>query len=135
MRLVLDTNTLISAIGWTGPPRQILIALLERRHALITTPDLLRELSRVLRYPRLQPLAAHPALPAVLAWLHRPEHVVIPEERVRAIPADPADDQVLEAALAGRADAVVSGDRHLLALRSFRGIPILTARAFAARHL
>lgn len=135
MRLVLDTNTLISAIGWTGPPRQILVALLERRHALVTTPDLLRELSQVLRYPRLQPLAAHPALPAVLAWLHRPEHVVIPEEHVRAIPADPAHDQVLEAALAGRADAVVSGDRHLLALRSFRGIPILTARAFAARHL
>ncbi len=133
MRLVLDTNTIVSAIGWDGPPRQVLIALREGRHRLVITPALLEELTRVLRYPRLQPIAAHPLLAVVLEWLYRPEHLVIPTERVTEIHADPADNLVLEAAVAGRADAIVSGDRHLLRLQAFRGIPVLTARAFVGR--
>lgn len=133
MKIVLDTNTLVSAIGWEGPPRQILLALREGHHALITTPDLLAELTSVLTYAKLRPLATHPILPAVLAWLHRPDHIVFPTERVAEIEVDPADNLVLEAAIAGGADAVVSGDQHLLRLRRFRGIPIMTARQFLDR--
>ncbi len=134
MRVVLDTNTLISAIGWEGAPRQILIALREGRHKLITSPALLDELTKVLGYPKLRPIRAHPLLPIVLAWLHNPEHIVIPEEQVSAVRADPADNFVLEAAVTGKADVIVSGDRDLLDLRQFRGIHILTPRAFVVRY-
>ncbi len=133
MKIVLDTNTLVSAIGWEGPPRQILLALREGHHALITTPDLLTELTSVLTYAKLRPLATHPMLPAVLAWLHRPDHIVFSTERVAEIEVDPADNLVLEAAIAEGADAVFSGDQHLLRLRRFRGIPIMTARQFLDR--
>ena len=133
MKIVLDTNTLVSAIGWEGPPRQILLALREGYHALITTPDLLTELTSALTYAKLRPLATHPMLPAVLAWLHRPDHIVFPTERVAEIEVGPADNRVLEAAIAGGADAVVSGDQHLLRLRRFRGIPIMKARQFLDR--
>jgi len=135
VRVVLDTNTLLSAMGWTGPPTQILTALITDRHNLVVSPPLLEELTRVLSYPRLRHVSTLPSVPLILAWLHRPEHIVIPHERISAIPSDPADNLVLEAALAGKADVVVSGDRHLLGLRSFRGIPILTARGFVTRHL
>jgi len=134
VRIVLDTNTLVSAIGWDGPPRRVLLATVAGRHHLTTTPDLLNELVAVLRYRKLQPVAAHPLLPTVLAWLHRPEHIVLPSARLRVIQDDPADNIVLEAALAGGADVIVSGDRHLLALREFQGIRILTARQFVARY-
>ena len=130
MKLVLDTNTIVSALGWDGPPAVILLALRRGQHRLVTTHALLTELTRVLAYPRLHTVASHPALPDVLAWLHRAEHVVVPQERLGVIAADPADDRVLEAAVAGHADRVISGDRHLLALREFRGIPIVTARQF-----
>lgn len=56
--------------------------------------------------------------------------VVRPRRRVAAVVADPADDRVLEA---GRADVVVAGDRHLLALRSWHGIDVCSPRAFPAR--
>ncbi len=135
MRVVLETNTLVSAIGWDGPPRQILIAIREGKHTFITSPELLDELARVLAYPKLRPVATHPLLPVILAWLHWPEHLVIPQERISVVRADPADNSVLEVAIAGKADTIISGDRDLLTLHRFRGIPILTARGFVARYL
>ncbi|GAB6876173.1 putative toxin-antitoxin system toxin component, PIN family [Thermaerobacter litoralis] len=135
MRVVLDTNTLVSAIGWAGPPRDIFLALREGRHQLITTAELLSELERVLGDPKLAPVRNHPSLPLVLAWLYRPEHLVVPQERVHVIREDPADNRVLEAAVAGRAAAVVSGDRHLLALEQYQGVEIVTARDFCTRYL
>jgi len=59
----------------------------------------------------------------------------VPTERIRAVEADPFDNLVLEAAVAGNAGAIVSGDREVLALKRFRSIQILTARAFAIAHL
>ena len=135
MKVVLDTNTIVSAIGWEGAPRRILFAVRDGRHQLVTSPDLLDELTRVLRYPKLRLVAAHPLLPIVLEWIHRPEHLAVPTERIRAVEADPFDNLVLEAAVAGNADAIVSGDREVIALKRFRSIQILTARAFAIAHL
>lgn len=135
MRVVLDTNTIVSGIGWTGSPRRILLALREGPHRLITSPELLAELTAVLRYPKLEAIAGHPLLEDVLVWLHRPEHLVYPVDRIAVILDDPADDRVLEAASEGKADASVSGDRHLLQLGRFRGIPIMRAGEFASKHL
>ena len=135
MRVVLDTSTIVSGIGWDGPPRQVLLALRAGQHDLVTSPDLLAELTKVLGYPRLRPIAAHPLLRTVLERLHQPEHIVIPRERFSIIRADPQDNLVLEAAVAGRADAIASGDTHLLAVTRFRGIPIVTAREFAIEYL
>lgn len=135
MRVVLDTNTIVSGIGWEGPPRRVLLALRRGKHHLIISPDLLAELTAVLRYPKLRLVAGHPQLKEVLAWLHRPEHLIYSVERINAVADDPRDNLVLEAAVAGRADVIVSGDKHLLNLRKFRETPIMTARKFASRHL
>jgi uncharacterized protein len=135
VKVVLDTNTIVSAIGWARPPRAVLMALRDGRHSLVTSPGLLAELTNALRYPKLRPLAAHPLLPVVLEWLHRPKHLVVPQERLTVIRADPSDNLVLEAAVAAEAGAIVSGDQHVLALQSFRGIATLTALGFAHAHL
>lgn len=135
MKVVLDTNTIISGIGWKGPPRRILLALRDQRHHLIISAQLLDELTAALNYPKLRVIAAHPQLEEVLSWLHRPEHVVYPAERITAVTDDPADNLVLEAAVAGRADSIVTGDRHLLRLEQFRGIPIMTPAGFASRYM
>jgi putative PIN family toxin of toxin-antitoxin system len=95
----------------------------------------LEELTAVLRYPKLRVITSHPLVAVVLEWLHRPEHIVIPQERIDIIRADRGDNLVLEGAVAVGADAIVSGDRHLRALKQFRGIPILQAREFGAKHL
>ncbi len=135
MRVVLDTSTLVSGIAWEGEPARILNALLEGQHALVTSAALLAEFTRVLQYHKLRKVRTHPLLPAVLEWLFRPEHLVVPSERVDTIKADPADNLVLEAALAGRAEVVVTGDHDLLQLKEFRGVRIVSPRVFTARYL
>jgi uncharacterized protein len=59
-------------------------------------------------------------------------HLVEPKETLHVIGEDPDDDLVLECAVAGRADTIVSGDRHLLTLASFPGISIMRVRQFLA---
>ncbi len=67
----------------------------------------------------------------LVALLEREALVVPGEAEVeRAVPEDPADERVLACAVEAEADAIVSGDQHLLGLRAYRGIPILTVREF-----
>jgi len=136
LKIVLDTNVLVSAIGWKGPPARILRACRAGQFDLITSPPLLNELTRVVTYPKLRVIAQHPDLAEILKWLHAPEQVVIPRRTVHTITADPPDNHVLEAAAEGEADVVISGDEHLLGLKIFEGIPILTPAAFCRKwHL
>jgi uncharacterized protein len=71
----------------------------------------------------------------VLEWLYRPEYLVVPQSQLHVIEDDPADNRVLEAAIAGQAGAIVSGDRHLLALRQYESVSILTPAQFVTAHV
>lgn len=133
MKIVLDTNALVSAIGWEGPPARTLRACRTGQFDFVTSPQLLEELTRVLTYPRLAIVARHPDLPEVLKWLHAPEHVVIPRRAIDVITVDPPDNRVLEAAVEGKADVIVSGDKHLLSLKTFEEIPILNPPSFCRK--
>ena len=133
MKIVLDTNVLVSAIGWEGPPSRILRACRAGRFFLLTSPQLLEELTRVLTYARLRLIAKHPDLPQILRWLHAHDRIVFPRRAIEIVKIDPSDNRVLETAAEGRAEAVISGEDHLLRLKVFEGIPILTAAAFCRR--
>ncbi len=130
MRVVFDTNILVSAFIFPGgAPETVYRAALEGRIALVTSAPLLAELGRVLveKFGWESGMAEE-----VVAQVIRIGLVVEPTERVHEIAADPADDRVLEAAVAANADAIVSGDRHLTRLKSLRGIPIRTAAELVA---
>lgn len=130
-RIVVDTNIIVSALGWRGAPHQIVGACLEHRHQLLLSPDLLEEIERVLRYPKFR--FSPQEISDYLALLTEGSEIVKPDFRLMVIEPDPSDDRVLECALAGRADVIVSGDGHLLALEEFEGIPILRPREFLGR--
>lgn len=127
MKVVLDTNTLVSAIGWNGAPCRLLKACLKGRLLLFTSPPLLEELCMVIARPKLQVIARHPDFPRVLAWLCHPSRIVIPRQQLAIVQEDPADNRVLECALEAGAQGIVSGDDHLLNLETFEGIPVLNA--------
>jgi len=128
MKLVLDTNVVISGLLWSGNPRQILDAARVGHVELFTSRPLLEELTTVLERRKFEGKITASGLPvdaivdryAVLARLVRPE----PTKR---IVADPDDDVVIGTALAAKADWIVSGDGHLLELRDYQGIRILAA--------
>jgi predicted nucleic acid-binding protein len=71
-----------------------------------------------------------PMAEAAVAQVARIASVARPGRTLAVIDADPADDRVLEAAIEGRADVIVSGDRHLLQLRAWEGVRIVRAAAF-----
>jgi len=127
IRAVLDTNTIVSGVGWGGPPGAVLDAALAGRFEMVTSPTLLDELRRVLSYPKLQAVIGD--ADALIELLALGAVVINPTETV-AVSRDPDDDRLIEAAVTANADVIVTGDQDLLTLGSVDQIRILTPREF-----
>lgn len=129
--VVFDTNILISATLWPrGNPLRCLELAKTRVVESVTCEEILREFQEKLetKFNR-SPAYARTAVDDVRSF----SRVVAITGTVRGVSPDPDDDMVLECAVAGGADYIVSGDkRHLLALGSYQGIPIVTAARFLA---
>jgi putative PIN family toxin of toxin-antitoxin system len=131
-RVVLDSNVIVSGLGWSGPPARIVDTALDGRLVLLTSEPLLAELRRVLAYPKLAKVIDEVER---LADLVAASSEVVRTTSVLAVVDDESDNRVLEAAIDGAADYIVSGDDHLLGLKFFQGIPILAPREFIAEAL
>jgi putative PIN family toxin of toxin-antitoxin system len=131
MRIVLDTNVVMSALLWRGTPYRLLEASQQRSSTqLYSSTALLEELTDVLARPsatkRLTLIDKTAA--TVLADYVEVIELVAPTAVPRVVPGDVDDDQVIAAAVAAQADLIVSGDRkHLLPLGSHAGIAIVDA--------
>lgn len=126
-RVVLDTNVYISALMFGGLPGSLLDLAFLRAFTLIISPALLDELDEKLRAK----FGVSPEDAAFLrARLENVARVVEPREAVSVIAEDPDDNRVLECAVKGGAELIVSGDRHLLKLAKYQGIEIVTVRQF-----
>ena len=128
MRIVCDTNVLVSGILFQGPPRRILDMVSRGDVTNNTSPDLLREADDVLSRPKFGLRAEQVA--GIIALFRDTFEIVHPSRRFKVVIADPDDDMVLEAAAAARADLIVSGDKHLLDLVEWNGIRILSPADF-----
>ena len=129
IRAVLDTNTIVSGFGWGGPPAAVLDAALDGRFELVTSPALLDELHRVLSYPKLQAVIGDSD--ELIELLALAAIVVTPTKTVELV-RDPDDNRLIEAAQAGGADVIVTGDKDLLTLEEVGQISMLTPREFLA---
>lgn len=130
MRLVLDTNIVISALLWRGKPYQLLETVSHSRELrLFASPALLEELADVLARPMAAKRLALIGKTAgeVLADYQAVVDVVEPRVVPRVVIRDADDDQVIAAALAAQADFIVSGDDDLLSIGRYQTIHIITA--------
>lgn len=133
MNVALDSNVVVSAaINPSGVPGQVIRAWTLGRFLWVTSTTLLGELERALSYDRVRRASrwTDQDVALLMSWIRQQAEVASVTEAVHIIAADPDDDRVLEAALAGNADYIVSGDRHLLALEEFEGIRILRPSEF-----
>lgn len=134
MRLVLDTNTVVSGLLWNKIPSLLIEAALQGRVDVFTSQALLLELEDVLPRPKLARRVAASGLS--IAQLTA-RFALLAQRIVPAVispaSADPDDDHVLACALAAQADLIVSGDSDLLNLKSYQGIPIVAAAAALER--
>ena len=127
MRAVLDTNIFISAV--LGGRLGIIIDEWKAgKFKLIVTDGIAREYLDVINRPKFNIPQAE--IIAVSDYLLQLGEFVTPAEEIHIIVADPTDNKFLEAATAGQVNFIVSGDNHLLELKSFREIPIITAKEF-----
>ena len=126
-RVVLDTNVYISALLFGGFPGSVLDLAILGAFTLILSPALLDELDEKLRAKFEMTMEDTAFLRARLETLGE---IVEPGEVLKVIVDDPDDNRVLECAVKGKADLIVSGDRHLLKLGMYRGIKIVTVRQF-----
>ena len=137
MRIVLDTNVVLSALLWRGTPHHLLATIGQRSSIqLYSSTALLEELADVLTRPSATKRLALIGRSAreVLADFVEAIELVEPASVPRVV-GDVDDDQVIAAAIAARADLIVSGDRkHLLPLGSHQGIDIVDA-AEAVRRI
>jgi uncharacterized protein len=133
IRAVLDANVLISAVlSAKGSPAAILAYWQKGGLEVVVSEAILREVERVIHYPRIQgryPLSEE-KIERFLGLLRRYAILVKPREQIDAIEDDPSDNRYLEAALAGEASYIVSGDHHLLDLKRYRDIQILAPNEF-----
>lgn len=132
MRVVLDTNTLISALFWGGNPWRVYEAALSREYVLLTSDALLTELENVLARPKFsEPLKAiGRTAESIVTEYSEIAEVVLPSEVPEKIIRDPKDRIVLGCAVGGMASHIVSGDKDLLVLGAYQNIPIVTAATF-----
>jgi len=117
MRVLLDTNVVVSALLFPGPPRRLLRTLSAPPFELWTSRPLLRELAATLAYRKLAAAVARTGLPVEdLVESYAGQTLVVPDEELTSVPfpADPSDAAVIAAAKAARVDWLVTGDRHLL---------------------
>ena len=129
MRIVLDTNIFISAI--LGGKLGIIIDEWKAgKFTLIITDSIAREYIEVINRPKFK--IPRDEIIATTDYLLQTAEFVTPQENIQVVVADVTDNKFLEAAVAGRANSIVSGDNHLLELESFREIPITTVRDFIA---
>lgn len=127
MRAVLDTNVVVSALLWSGPPYRLLQAAVDGDLELFSSPVLLQELRDVLGRPHLADrlLKQRESLDDAVALYAAMIVLAEPNEVPRSVPRDPDDDHVVALAVSSQAELIVSGDRHLHELGpTYRGIRI-----------
>jgi len=130
VRIVLDTNIVLSALLWRGTPYRLFEAIRQQPDVqLYSSATLLAELADVLTRPSPTKQLATIGKTAreVTADYLAVVEIVAPATLSAPVSRDPDDDQVLACALAAQADLIVSGDGDLLTLKSFQGVPIVTA--------
>jgi putative PIN family toxin of toxin-antitoxin system len=133
MKVVLDTNVLVSGIFFAGPPARILTAWAEDQLDLLATIDILAEYRRV--GSRLRKKYPSVDVDPVLDLVIRESRIVEPVSVKADACSDKDDLKFLACALAGNADCVVSGDRALLRASGYEGIEVMTPRDFQTQFL
>lgn len=133
MKVVVDTNVLISGIFFDGPPARILEAWLHGQLEFVVSHEILEEYFEVcerlsLRYPNID-------ITQILILIVQNCHIVDPLPLPESASSDADDDKFIACALASDTKIIISGDSDLLAVSGYENIQVLTPREFVDRHL
>lgn len=129
-RVVLDTNVVVSGLLFGGPPGRIATLWKAEKISPVISKDIAQEYLRVLSYPKFALSESEIEFIFYDEILAFTEVIEVPESKEVIIGDDPSDDKFLHCAVHGGVGNVVSGDVHLLNLKRYSGVEILSAREF-----
>ena len=128
VKVVLDTNVLISAILFGGKPRQILEKAIRGEIRLCLSEPILEELKGVLQRPKFD--YSPEMIQFILTELMGIADFVNPSETIDVVLEDPDDNRILECGVEAGANYIITGDSHLLKLSRYLNIEVLNVAAF-----
>jgi putative PIN family toxin of toxin-antitoxin system len=138
LKIVLDTNVFLSGIlSPNRAPAKILDLVLSGKCKLVSSPQIIQEIQQVTQYPGIiklmkrRKIRAEELADAILKIL-RVSAITPGAVQVQGVCPDPQDDMFLASALEGQADFIISGDQHLLNLKTYQGIQIVNPATFLA---
>jgi len=132
IKVVLDTNVFISALFWKGAPYQIFKRILEGAILNFISPKILEELkSRLLEKFKLPPEKVKEFLEIIVFN----SQIVYSKKKLSVVKKDPEDNKILECALEAKASFVISGDKHLLEIKEYKGVKIISPKEFLLYNL
>ena len=133
MKVVLDTNVLISGIFFSGPPSEILKSWHEGNIHFVLSSEIIDEYTRVAKtledgFPGIE-------VNQILTLIAANSEIIQAPRLSCQVCEDADDDKFLSCALASGSKTIISGDKHLLRVSGYRGIVVITPRAFVQQHL
>jgi putative PIN family toxin of toxin-antitoxin system len=132
-KVVIDTNVIISAFGWDGHPEEIIKLVNKGKIENFTSIEMINELSNAIKYPRLKFPESLQA--EIIETIFSISSIVNVNQSLNIIDEDPGDNKVIECALSAKAEFIISGDKHLLELKKFKEIEILTPSEFLIKRV
>ena len=128
LKVVLDTNVLISALGWSGPPSDCWDLVIEEKILNFISKPIIEELIEVMDYPKFK--FSESEKEQFIEVLISYSILVEPEKNLDVIDEDPDDNKFLECSLKAEVDYIISGDQHVLDLERYEGIKIVDPKEF-----
>jgi len=127
MKITVDTNILVSSTFWSGDSDRILEKVEKKEIELVLSEEIISEFLKVLDYEEIQNKIKNKNLEMrrTIEKIVSISTIVEPKEKLSIIKEDPDDDIILECAVEGNVDYIISKDKHLLKIENFRGIKVI----------
>ena len=128
MKIVLDANIFVSAFFYGGNPRMVLKRVIEGKDELFITKEILDEIEEVIERPKFH--ADKEEIDYFINSIEEIGNKIIPKKQIKNGSKDKTDNKYIECGIAANVDYIISGDIHLLELREYENIKMITARNY-----
>lgn len=131
-RVVLDTNIYLSGIIFGGNSRHILDLIIKKKIKAITSPAILLEISKKLKQKFKW---SQDKIVLTIKTIIKTTRIIKPKEILRVVKVDKSDNKVIEAAVESNSNYIISGDKHLLKIKKYQKIKIVTPAEYLSIYL
>jgi putative PIN family toxin of toxin-antitoxin system len=130
VKIVLDANIFVSSFFWGGNPRSVLERVIKGIDKLFITKEILEEIESVIERPKFH--TDKEKIAYILNSIEEIGNKIVPKRKINNGSRDKTDNKYIECGITADADYIISGDVHLLELKEYENIKIVTAKDYLA---